>query len=84
MPKLVPVFDLQMVVRMEGLMPHAEVAVEPLSEVRCHLARVIDRAQSGTPTIITRRGRQEGVLIALSEYRRLKRIEEALGGRTDR
>jgi nicotinamidase-related amidase len=39
----------------------SEPFVESMAEVRSHLADVIDRARrDGTPTIITRRGKQEG------------------------
>jgi prevent-host-death family protein len=38
--------------------------VESMAEVRSHLADVIDRARrEETPTIITRRGKQEAVVI---------------------
>ncbi|MBO1415488.1 type II toxin-antitoxin system Phd/YefM family antitoxin [Streptomyces sp. FH025] len=48
-----------------------------MAEVRSHLADVIDRARRGeTPTIITRRGKQEAVVIDIAEYRNLKEIAE--------
>jgi prevent-host-death family protein len=51
--------------------------VESMAEVRSHLADVIDRARrEETPTIITRRGKQEAVLIDIQEYQRLRRIAE--------
>ena len=54
-----------------------EPVVESLAEVRSHLDEVMDRAhREGTPTIITRRGRREAVVIGIDEYRRLRRIEE--------
>ncbi|WP_098008363.1 type II toxin-antitoxin system Phd/YefM family antitoxin [Streptomyces sp. sk226] len=50
---------------------------ESMAEVRKHLADVIDRARrDGTPTIITRRGKSEAVLIGIDEYRRLREIVE--------
>jgi prevent-host-death family protein len=51
--------------------------VESMAEVRSHLADVIDRARRDeTPTIITRRGKQEAVVIDIQEYQRLREIEE--------
>ncbi|GII80384.1 hypothetical protein Sru01_53660 [Sphaerisporangium rufum] len=48
-----------------------------MAEVRSHLADVIDRARRDeTPTIITRRGRREAVVIDIEEYQRLHRIAE--------
>jgi prevent-host-death family protein len=55
----------------------SEPVVESMAEVRSHLADVIDRAhRDETPTIITRRGRQEAVVIDIEEYQRLRRIAE--------
>ncbi|MCQ0024835.1 type II toxin-antitoxin system Phd/YefM family antitoxin [Streptomyces somaliensis DSM 40738] len=54
-----------------------EPVVESMAEVRSHLADVIDRARrEETPTIITRRGKQEAVAIDVQEYQRLRRIAE--------
>src|SRR6478735_7217275 len=51
--------------------------VESMAEVRGHLADVVDRARrEEVPTIITRRGKQEAVVIDIDEYRRLRRIAE--------
>jgi prevent-host-death family protein len=51
--------------------------VESMAEVRKHLADVIDRARrEQTPTIITRRGRQEAVVVDIQEYRHLRQIAE--------
>jgi prevent-host-death family protein len=51
--------------------------VESMAEVRSHLADVIDRARRDeTPTIITRRGRQEAVVIDIHEYQRLRQLAE--------
>ncbi|WP_416973613.1 type II toxin-antitoxin system Phd/YefM family antitoxin [Streptomyces sp. 4F14] len=48
-----------------------------MAEVRGHLADVIDRARrEGTPTIITRRGKQEAVVIDIQEYQRLRQLAE--------
>ncbi|QZZ32710.1 type II toxin-antitoxin system Phd/YefM family antitoxin [Streptomyces sp. ST1015] len=52
--------------------------VESMAEVRSHLADVIDRARrEETPTIITRRGKQEAVVIDIEEYRRLREVAES-------
>ncbi|MCX5237099.1 type II toxin-antitoxin system Phd/YefM family antitoxin [Streptomyces prunicolor] len=55
----------------------SEPVIEPMADVRKHLADVIDRAhRDETPTIITRRGKQEAVVIDIDEYRRLRELEE--------
>jgi prevent-host-death family protein len=55
----------------------SEPVIEPMADVRKHLADVIDRAhRDETPTIITRRGKQEVVVIDIDEYRRLRELEE--------
>ncbi|MXQ65353.1 type II toxin-antitoxin system prevent-host-death family antitoxin [Actinomadura rayongensis] len=52
--------------------------IESMADVRAHLADVIDRARrEDTPTIITRRGRQEAVVIDVQEYRRLRELAES-------
>jgi len=51
--------------------------IESMAEVRRHLADVIDRARrDATPTVITRRGKQEAVVIDVREYRRLCQLAE--------
>ncbi|MFC9821902.1 type II toxin-antitoxin system Phd/YefM family antitoxin [Streptomyces erythrochromogenes] len=48
-----------------------------MAEVRSHLADAIDRARrEGVPTIITRRGKQEAVVIDIDEYQRLRRLAD--------
>lgn len=55
----------------------SEPVVESMADVRSHLADVIDRARrEETPTIITRRGKQEAVVIDIQEYQRLREIAE--------
>ncbi|MET7568116.1 type II toxin-antitoxin system Phd/YefM family antitoxin [Streptomyces sp. NPDC005492] len=55
----------------------SEPVIAPMADVRRHLADAIDRAhRDEVPTIITRRGRQEAVLIDIDEYRRLRDIAE--------
>jgi prevent-host-death family protein len=55
----------------------SDPVVESMAEVRSHLADVIDRARRDeTPTIITRRGKREAVVIDIQEYQRLRQIAE--------
>ena len=55
----------------------SEPVIEPMADVRRHLADVIDRAhRDEVPTIITRRGRQEAVVIDIDEYQRLRELAE--------
>ncbi|MER6628227.1 type II toxin-antitoxin system Phd/YefM family antitoxin [Streptomyces sp. NPDC000987] len=55
----------------------SEPVVESMAEVRRHLAHVIDRARrEETPTIITRRGKQEAVVIDIQEYQRLREVAD--------
>ncbi len=50
-----------------------------MAQVRRHLADAIDRARrDDTPTIITRRGRSEAVLVDIDEYRRLRAAADQL------
>ncbi|WP_223189981.1 type II toxin-antitoxin system Phd/YefM family antitoxin [Streptomyces sp. TRM68416] len=55
----------------------SEPVIAPMADVRRHLADVIDRAhRDDVPTIITRRGRQEAVVLDIDEYRRLRELAE--------
>jgi prevent-host-death family protein len=55
----------------------SEPVIESMAEVRSHLADAIDRARRDEiPTIITRRGREEAVLVDIDEYRRLRQLAE--------
>ncbi|MCX4692739.1 type II toxin-antitoxin system Phd/YefM family antitoxin [Streptomyces sp. NBC_01408] len=55
----------------------SEPVIESMAEVRSHLADAIDRARrEGVPTIITRRGKQEAVVIDIEEYQRLRRFAD--------
>ncbi|MFE3452924.1 type II toxin-antitoxin system Phd/YefM family antitoxin [Nonomuraea sp. NPDC059194] len=55
----------------------SDPVIASMAEVRSHLADVIDRARRDeTPTIITRRGKQEAVVIDIIEYRRLSQLAE--------
>lgn len=50
---------------------------ESMAEVRRHLADVIDRAhRDAMPTVITRRGRAEAIVLDFSEYRHLRQVAE--------
>lgn len=54
-----------------------EPLIESMAEVRSHLADVIDRARrEGSPTIITRRGKEEAVVVDIEEYRHLRHLAE--------
>jgi prevent-host-death family protein len=56
----------------------SDPVVESMAEVRSHLADVIDRAhREEVPTIITRRGKQEAVVIDIHEYQRLRGLAES-------
>jgi prevent-host-death family protein len=55
----------------------SEPIVESMAELRTHLADAIDRARRDEiPTVITRRGKEEAVLVDIDEYRRLRRLAE--------
>lgn len=55
----------------------SEPVIAPMADVRKHLADVIDRAhRDAIPTIITRRGKQEAVVIDIDEYKRLREVAE--------
>lgn len=45
-----------------------------LKDAKANLSRVLDDATEGEPTVITRHGKKEGVLISYGEYERLKRV----------
>ncbi|MFE2351526.1 type II toxin-antitoxin system Phd/YefM family antitoxin [Kitasatospora cineracea] len=55
----------------------SEPVIASMAEVRSHLADVLDRARRDeTPTIITRRGKQEAVVLDTREYQHLRRLAE--------
>ncbi|MEV0404284.1 type II toxin-antitoxin system Phd/YefM family antitoxin [Actinoallomurus sp. NPDC050550] len=57
----------------------SDPVIESMAEARSHFADVIDRARRDEiPTIITRRGKQEAVVIDIDEYQHLRRIAEQL------
>lgn len=52
----------------------SEPVIESLEDMSGRLADAMDRAcREGVPTIITRGGRQEAVVIGIEEYRMLRR-----------
>jgi prevent-host-death family protein len=55
----------------------SDPVIESMAEARSHFADVIDRARRDEiPTIITRRGKQEAVVLDINEYERLRHIAE--------
>lgn len=55
----------------------SEPVIESKAEVLSHLADAIDRARRhGVPTIITRRGKHEAVVIDIDDYQRLRRLAD--------
>ncbi|MFI6985782.1 type II toxin-antitoxin system Phd/YefM family antitoxin [Embleya sp. NPDC050154] len=55
----------------------SEPVIASMAEVRSHLADVLDRARRDeTPTIITRRGREEAIVIDIHEYQRLRQLAD--------
>lgn len=68
---------LQVVVYICYIYYMSDPVIESMAEVRSHLADVIDRARRDeTPTIITRRGKQEAVVIDIHEYLSLRHVAE--------
>ncbi len=45
-----------------------------LRDAKATLSAVLDDAVRGQPSVITRRGRREGVLISYEEWQRLSRV----------
>lgn len=45
-----------------------------LRDAKARLSHVLDEAIAGSPAVITRHGKREGVLISYAEYERLSRI----------
>ena len=45
-----------------------------LRDAKATLSAIIDQARNGTPSIITRHGRPEAVVLSLEERRRLSRV----------
>ncbi len=45
-----------------------------LKDAKATLSAVIDRAVAGEPSIITRRGRKEAVLVSFEEWERISKV----------
>lgn len=45
-----------------------------LKDAKAALSAVVDRAVAGQPSVITRHGRKEAVVLAFEEYERLARV----------
>jgi prevent-host-death family protein len=45
-----------------------------IREVKARLSAVIDMAERGEPSVITRRGRKSAVLLSYSEWQKLSRV----------
>lgn len=48
----------------------------PLEDAEATLADLVDRAVAGEPTVITRQGRKETVLVSFKEWKRLSRMPD--------
>ena len=45
-----------------------------IKNAKATLSAVVDRAVAGDPTVITRRGRKEAVLVSFAEWERVSRV----------
>ena len=45
-----------------------------LKDVKATLSAVVDKALAGEPTVITRHGRREAVIMSFSEFERLSKV----------
>ena len=52
----------------------SEVREIQLREAKARLSAVIDQARQGQPSIITRHGRPEAVVLSFEEWQRLSRV----------
>jgi prevent-host-death family protein len=50
----------------------------PLQDAKNRLSELVDRAKAGIPQIITRRGKQEVVVIGIEDFRRISAREQDL------
>jgi prevent-host-death family protein len=50
----------------------------PLQDAKNRLSELVDRAKAGTPQIITRRGKQEVVVIGIEEFKKISAREKDL------
>lgn len=55
----------------------SEIQVETIRQVRDHIADVVDRAdREGSPTVITRRGKEVAAIVPIDLLRRYQQLEE--------
>ncbi|WP_354346213.1 type II toxin-antitoxin system Phd/YefM family antitoxin [Phyllobacterium ifriqiyense] len=45
-----------------------------LKDVKATFSAIVERALAGEPTIVTRHGRKEAVVLSLEEYERLSKV----------
>jgi antitoxin Phd len=50
----------------------------PLQDARNRLSELVDKAKAGVPQIITRRGRQEVVVIGIEDFKKMAAREQDL------
>ena len=50
----------------------------PLQDAKNRLSELVDRAKAGTPQIITRRGKQEVVVIGIEDFKKISAREQDL------
>jgi antitoxin Phd len=50
----------------------------PLQDAKNRLSELVERAKAGIPQIITRRGKQEVVVIGIEDYRKIEAREKDL------
>jgi len=50
----------------------------PLQDAKNRLSELVDRAKAGVPQIITRRGKQEVVVVGIEDFRKISAREEDL------
>lgn len=47
-----------------------------LKDAKARLSAVVDRAVAGEPTVITRHGRKEAVLVSFEEWERISKVPD--------
>lgn len=50
----------------------------PLQDAKNRLSELVDRAKAGVPQIITRRGKQEVVVVGIEDFRKISAREQDL------
>ena len=50
----------------------------PLQDAKNRLSELVDRAKAGVPQIITRRGKQEVVVVGIEDYKKISAREQDL------